>query len=258
MTSIFSRQNGHDLRRAPVAGPRLSRRLRSRTLPRDFAMKQASLATRPSRQPPPVPLPQPLEGDVVVGGRGAARGARGLEVGRVGRDVTLRGEAPAATVLATLAAAQELDGVGDDVDRLALLALGGVPLAPLEPAVDGHGAALRQVLGAVLALGAPDGDVEVVGLVHPLPRGILAARVAGQPQAADRRAAVGAAQFGVPGQVAREDDPVDVRGCHSGAPISCFGRLGASPTECTSEIGASGWALAGNLWKVRGCYAGAS
>src|SRR5215218_2474139 len=199
MTSTFSRQNGHDLRRAPVAGPRLSRRRRSRTLPRDFAMKQASLATRASLQPPPVALPTSLEGDVVVGGRGAARGPRGLEVGGIGRHVALRGEAPTATaVLAALTASEELHGVGDDVDRLPLLALGRVPLAPLQPAVDGHRAALGEVLGAVLALCAPDRDVEVVGLVDPLTRGILAAGVAGQPEAANGGPVVGAAQLGVP------------------------------------------------------------
>src|SRR3954466_7054628 len=137
MTSIFSRQKGHDLRRAPVAGPRLSRRRRSRTLPRDFAMSQASLATRAPRPPPPVPLPMPLEGDVVVGGRRAARGPGGLEVGGVRRHVALRGKAPAASAavaaaLATVAGAEELHGVGDDVDRLTLLTLLGVPLAPLE------------------------------------------------------------------------------------------------------------------------------
>src|SRR5215218_9908094 len=40
--------------------------------------------------------------------------------------------------------------------------------SPLEPPVDGHGPALGEILGAVLALGAPDGDVEEVGLVHPV------------------------------------------------------------------------------------------
>src|SRR3954447_491058 len=137
----------------------------------------------------------PLEGDVVVGGRRAARGPGGLEVGGVRRYVALRGEAPAAAVaaaLATVAGAEELHRVGDDVDRLALLTLLGVPLAPLQAAGDRHRAALREVLGAALALRAPDGDVEVVGLVDPLAGGVFAPGVAGQAKAADGRAAVGA------------------------------------------------------------------
>src|SRR3954451_7139963 len=111
-----------------------------------------------------------LERDVVVRGRrGAAcagRGGRGREVAGVDRDVRARGE-PAATAV-VVAAAEELDGVGDDVDGLALAALLALPLAPLQAPVDRDGPAAAEVAGAVLALGAPDGDVEEVGLVHPL------------------------------------------------------------------------------------------
>src|SRR5689334_14343916 len=106
-----------------------------------------------------------LEGDVVVGCGGSASAyGGGLEIGGVYGDVGAGGEASAALLAAS---AEELDAVGDDVDGLALVALGGLPLAPLEAAVDRDAAALGQVLGAVLALGAPDGDVEVVGLVDP-------------------------------------------------------------------------------------------
>ena len=120
------------------------------------------------------------ERDVVVG---VGRGAGGLEFALVGRAVgALRG-----AVLAGVGGAEELDGVGDDLDRLALAVL-GVVFAPLQAAVDRDRAALGEVAGAVLALGAPDGDVEVVGLVGPLAAGVvLAARVARDAQRADRR-----------------------------------------------------------------------
>ena len=62
-----------------------------------------------------------------------------------------------------------------------------LPLAPLEAAVDRDRAALGEEAGAVLALRAPDRDVEVVRLVLPLARGVvLAARVA-RDRAASRR-----------------------------------------------------------------------
>ena len=63
----------------------------------------------------------------------------------------------------------------------------GLPLAPVEPAVDRNRAALGEVVGAVLALRAPDGDVEVVGLVDPLAAlAVLAAAVDGHAKLADR------------------------------------------------------------------------
>src|SRR4051812_44169307 len=86
-----------------------------------------------------------LEGDVVVAGGRAATAARGraggLEVARVGGNVGARREAVAAAHV-VVAAAEELHGVGHDVDRLALVAVGVFPLAPLEAAVDGHRPAL--------------------------------------------------------------------------------------------------------------------
>ena len=72
----------------------------------------------------------------------------------------------AATGAAFAAAAEELDGVGDDLDRLALRAVLGIPLAPFEPAVDPDRPSLGEVLRAALALVAPDGDVEVVRLLQ--------------------------------------------------------------------------------------------
>ena len=92
-----------------------------------------------------------------------------LEVRGVGGNVRLRLEAVATTAARVVRArAEELDAVGDDLDGLALGAVLGLPFAPVEPPLDGDGASLGEVVGAVLALRAPDGDVEVVGLVDPL------------------------------------------------------------------------------------------
>jgi len=65
----------------------------------------------------------------------------------------------AVTAAAFTAAAEELHGVGDDLDRLALRAVLRLPLTPVEAAVDADGAALGEVLRTTLALVAPDGDV---------------------------------------------------------------------------------------------------
>src|SRR5215208_5546949 len=109
------------------------------------------------------------------------------------------------------ATAEELHGVGDHLDCLPLRAVLRLPLAPLEPAVDTDGAALREVLRAVLALRAPDGDVEVIRLLRPLARRrVLAARVHREPEAADGHSARRMAELGVAREVADEDDAVDV------------------------------------------------
>src|SRR3954453_10991787 len=155
-----------------------------------------------------------LERDVVV--RSGTGGCR-LEVAGVRRDVTLRGEALPATVAtaAVVAAAEELHGVGHDFNGRAVGAsLLVLPLTPLEPAVDRDRAALGQVARAVLALRAPHGDVEVVGLVDPLAGVVLAARVGGDAQAADGGAARRVAQLWIAREVARQDNAVDVGGCH--------------------------------------------
>src|SRR5262249_50286593 len=108
-----------------------------------------------------------LERDVVVGA---------LEVGVRGRRRTGRHELAAAG-LAVAAAAEDLDGLGDDLDGLALPAVLGLPLAPVEAPVDRDGAALREVLRATVCLVAEDGDAEVVGLVDPLARLVAPAAV---------------------------------------------------------------------------------
>src|SRR5688500_5390975 len=125
-----------------------------------------------------------LERDVVVGRAAAARGRRG-EVADVGRDVALRREAASVLSPAAMRTAEELIRVGDDLDRLAVVALLVLPLAPLEATVDRDRAALGEVLGGVLALRAPDGDVEVVRPVDTVAGRVLATRVRGDAQAAD-------------------------------------------------------------------------
>src|SRR5438105_2020270 len=110
-----------------------------------------------------------LERDVVVGCSREVGAALG---GRPGRH-----ELVAAALAAVATAAQELDALGDDLDRLALGAVLRLPLAPVEPTVDGDGAALREVLRAALGLVAEHGDAEVVRLVDPLARLVAAPAV---------------------------------------------------------------------------------
>src|SRR3954452_21890727 len=146
-----------------------------------------------------------LEGDVVVG-------AAATEV-VVARRRARRHELVAAPghLAAAVAAAEELDALGDDLDRLPLRAVLRFPLAPLEAPVDRDGPALGEVLRAVLALPIPDGDVEVVGLLCPLAaRAVLAARVHRDAEAADGGATGCVAKLGIARQVADEHDAIDV------------------------------------------------
>src|SRR3954454_280882 len=147
--SIFSRQNGQGLKRPPPGAP-LPRipRLRSRVCvpPRCFATYCSCVLATPGS-----------ERNVVV--RAAPGGHRRLdEVRGVRGNVALRRES--AAILAALAGAEELHGVGNDIDRLPLLSVLALPFAPLEAPVDRHRPALGEVLGAVLALLAPHRDVE--------------------------------------------------------------------------------------------------
>src|SRR5690349_20766405 len=103
-----------------------------------------------------------LEGNVVVGRRAG-------EVGRAAAARLRRRQVrAAATALTVAAAVQELHRVCDDLDGLALRAVVRLPLAPLQAALDADAAALGEVLGAILALLPPHGDVEVVRLLAPL------------------------------------------------------------------------------------------
>jgi hypothetical protein len=117
----------------------------------------------------------------------------------------------AAPAPAVAAAAEELHGLGDDLDGLALRPVLGFPLAPVEASVDADGPALGEVLGAAFALVAPHGHVEVVRLVAPLARGlILLAGVHGQPELAHCGSARGVSQLGILRQIPDQDDAVDV------------------------------------------------
>src|SRR5436305_12610047 len=100
-----------------------------------------------------------LERDVVVGG--------GREVGAF-LTRTRGHELVAAAAVPIAAAAQELDAVGDDLHGLTLTrAVGRIPLAPVEPAVDADRTSFREVLRATLGLVSENGDVEVDRLVDP-------------------------------------------------------------------------------------------
>ena len=130
--------------------------------------------------------------------------------------------------LAVAAAAEELDAVGDDLDRLALGAVLRLPLAPVEAPVDRHRPALGQVLRAVLALLAPDGDREVVRLVDPLAALVLAPRVDGDTQRADRHAGRRVPELRVAGEVADENHAVDAGGHRYSSSSSLAGAVSAS------------------------------
>src|SRR5947209_6730833 len=98
----------------------------------------------------------------------------------------LRGSDRHAVGLLVRPSAEELDAVGDDADRLAVLTLRRCPLAPVQPAVDRDRAALREVLRAGIGARAEDGDVEVVRLLLPLPILAAPAGIGREPQVADR------------------------------------------------------------------------
>src|SRR5207245_4544917 len=134
-----------------------------------------------------------------------------LKVGGVGRDVRL----DHAVRLWRVTRAQELDRVGNDIDGLPLGAVLRFPLAPVKASLDGDRSSLGKVLGAVLALGAEDGDVEIVGLVDPLAAlGLFAPAVDRNAQAAHRGPAGGGAKLGIASEVPGDDDSVDVGSCH--------------------------------------------
>src|SRR5207249_220869 len=88
-----------------------------------------------------------------------------------------------------------------------------LPLTPLEAALDTDAATLGEILRAVLALLAPDGDVEVVRLLAPLTRClVLAPGVHRKAHRADGHAGRRVPELRILGQVADEDDAVDC--CH--------------------------------------------
>src|SRR5919204_738620 len=82
-----------------------------------------------------------LEGDVVR--RTRSHRLRLLEVRGISGNVRARRDRVALGGCAGVAAAQELDGVGDDRDALALVAILRLPLAPVETTIDRDRPALR-------------------------------------------------------------------------------------------------------------------
>ena len=89
-------------------------------------------------------------------------------------------------VPSVLARAEELHGLGDDIDRVALLALIVGPLPEAQSPIDCDLPSLAEEAMAVLALWTPDGDVEEVGLILPLPAlRVPAPSIRSDPQTAD-------------------------------------------------------------------------
>ncbi len=145
---------------------------------------------------------------------------------------------PAAARLAgAVAAAEELDVVGHDLDRLALGAVLGVPLAPGQLALDADGAALGEVLGAVLGGPAPHRDVEVVRGVLPL-LAALDAVVDGDAERRHRGSGRRVPQLRVARQVADEDDAVDALGHYSS---SSELSIGSATSSRAGPPAATGW-----------------
>src|SRR6185436_3719639 len=103
--------------------------------------------------------------------------------------------------------------------------------------LDAHGAALGQVLRAVLGRAAPDGDIEVVRGIRPLLTA-LDAIVHRDSQRRHGGAGRSVAQLRVARQVADEDDAVDVLGHYSSSNEVSMG------SETSSRAGpptATGW-----------------
>src|SRR5438309_1491952 len=185
-----------------------------------------------------------LEGDVVVCRR---REVGALLLPRPG------GHELIAAAVAVAPAAEELDALGDDLDGLALASVLGLPLAPVEPAVDRDRAALAQVLGAALGLVAEDRDPEEVRLVDPLPRLVPPPSVDGDAEVANGRAARRVPQLGVPRQVPDPYDAVAVC-CHvysSSSPgCSSASAYSGSASSETVVSGVAGTAVASPLSTV--------
>src|ERR1700729_580633 len=123
---------------------------------------------------------------------------------------------PAGATLATLTAAtvEELDALGDDLDRLPFAALGGFPLVPIQAPVDGDATTTAHIAMDRLAGEPVEADVEEVGLLRILALGGLADGVASNAQLADIATRWERPQLWVAGQTADEHDTVDVRVGH--------------------------------------------
>ena len=121
--------------------------------------------------------------------------ARALGVARIG-------EVAAGALAAVLLAVAEVDGVDRDLDGLAAVAVLVLVAAAGELALDEDEAALAQVLADELGLRAPCDALDEVGdLLAVLG---LAAGVAGEGEAGDRRALLRVSELGVGGETAFE------------------------------------------------------
>src|SRR5438552_6920792 len=188
-----------------------------------------------------------LERDVVVCGRRP-------EVGGLRRRPGRHELVPAAARVVA-ASAEELDALGDDLDRLALGAVLRLPLAPVEAAVDADRPALREVLRAALRLVAEHGDVEVVRLVAPLAgRIVLLARVDGDPELADGRPVRGRPELGVLRQVPDEDDPVDVGHYSSSSCEPMFAPAYPRSRSLSSRGGGGTSSRGARVWEPSTCF----
>ena len=94
-----------------------------------------------------------------------------------------------------VAAGEELDALGDDVDPGGVVAVLGLELVEQQPAVDGDLAPGLEVLRAGVGLGVEALDVEVPVVA------LLAGALDGDPQRADRGPALGLQELRVLGEV---------------------------------------------------------
>ncbi len=116
-------------------------------------------------------------------------------------------------------AVKKLDRVGDDTHRLAFLLVAGLPLAPLEPPIDGDTAALAHVVADALSRCAIAADVEEVRLLRVAAVAVAAARVTGDAHAADAHAGGQLAQLGIAREASDQNDAVDAEMGHSELPL---------------------------------------
>src|SRR5207244_11374127 len=114
--------------------------------------------------------------------------------------------------------------------RLALLLLGGFPLAPLEPTVDAHAASPVHVGADALRRRAVDAYVEIVGLLDQRAVGVLTTGVARDPQRAHARARGQRAQLRLAREAADQDRAVDAEVGHCCSPFLARCSPRAEPT----------------------------
>src|SRR3954454_5073669 len=115
---------------------------------------------------------------------------RAIRGGLIGRGLV------AGLTVGGLAAGEELDALGDDVDPGRVAAVLGLELVEQQAAVDGDLAPGLQVLRAGVGLGVEARDVEVAVVA------LLAGALDGDPQLAYRGASLGLQKLGVLREVA--------------------------------------------------------